>query len=219
MNDQDILFLKSKLDDCPTVKNSEQLDHLVLTASRDQAEQIRQSSRAKPWVLINRFAAVGLAVVITLSSLVVMKLAVQPEEPLTAAQEPVQSLRYVSKPPSIDSILSQYRIEKPERSVATKLPPTQLERDIILKELGLPDPRVLIAQLNSGQADQVRQAEADMALAFNDIEALISEGELDIARSRYNNLLSQCQGCGLPSSLEALLIETSLQSLARALPG
>jgi len=39
-----------------------------------------------------------------------------------------------------------------------------------------------------------------------DIDSMIQTGELDDARQRYSDLKTDCDDCGLPDTLEALVI-------------
>jgi len=221
MKKQDIQFLRKHVNSSSPARPSRELDSLILEASEQVAQvqqannqQARVEKSKKLWWAANQFGAVSVAISITLGLLVLMQFAVQPDAALYSKyvdQSKVEDIHFVvDDASSINTILSQYSIRKPIREAITVLPPSQAERDTILKELGLPDPNTLVAQLSSEHTELVAQAEENMALAFIDIENFIEQGELDVARGRYQQLVQACHDCGLPKSLEALLIETEL---------
>jgi hypothetical protein len=129
---------------------------------------------------------------------------------------------------SIDINNADFVTSKPNQQISKPIPqlvakaPSQAQRDSFLMEsistIGLPDTSDLLETMVFDLASDRSSAQASINLAMDDIRSMIHLGDFNDARERYVKLkrvqLKQhCPPCGLPDSLDDLLIAQSASIL------
>jgi len=153
--------------------------------------------------------------VFTIGVFLVMGQMVKVEEPLVGINISDMNIDTTSENNGINSSV-QTAIKFPDNPTR-ELEPSRLSRDQILLNFDLVHTQQLLAKLsldfNSNSSSGHNEFDDEtVRLAMVDINSLIKTGELDDARERYSDLKTECDGCGLPETLEALVI--ALQSFS-----
>ncbi len=206
----------SSVYDSELTDHSSQIDALILTAARETAETNRAKARAKASLLRTRarwsfslLRSASLALVFTIGVFLVMGQMIKVNEPLVGTGAFEMKIDSTSGSKDISSS-GQAAIEIPDHP-AREPEPSRLSRDQILLNFDLAETQQLLTKLsldfnrNSG-SDHSELDAATVQLAMVDISSLIKTGELDDARQRYSELKTECDDCGLPETLEALVI-------------
>ena len=214
MTEKQIEQLKKVLSDSKLADNSSELDDAILQLAHDSAQTTRANSQSKS---TNVFAllplsflrSATLAIVLTVGVFFAMGQLVSVDENIAALDQPEIKVGNAADSESF-SQASQGVIVLPE-NVALEPAPSGLSRDHILMTFELSETEELLAKLSfdfSNNSDS-SQADFDVAavqVAMVDINSLIQTGALDNARQRYSDLKTECDGCSLPDTLEALVI-------------
>ena len=213
MTEKQIQQLKKMLADSSLADNSSELDNTILKSAHAAAKLNRVS--VKPASSVNSVAnrvfgflpvsllrSATLAVVFTLGAFFAMGQIVNVDESKIALK---QADNFIDFDTSSEKKPARTTIVRPE-NVALEPAPSRLTRDQILMSFKLSDTGELIANLPFEFDRNSSFTQNSIALAMTDISSMIGVGELDNARQRYSELISQCDGCNLPETLEALVI-------------
>ncbi|RBP48935.1 hypothetical protein [Arenicella xantha] len=209
MTEQHINQLKYLLEQDRATTNSAELDATILAAAHLQAEQYTKQRPRRPlFQLLNFLRPISLAIVMTFGILLAMGhwLAVEPVAPI--AQPNTNRLPFDTNGIEQDATESHQERILPPQFVAAQPQPidTQYDRDQVLKIYPLPDTRMVIASMQFELEHQRIAATGNIELALNEINLMIKQGQLNDARQRYDTLRDECRYCGLPSSLEVLVL-------------
>jgi len=208
MTEHQIKYLKSILTDSKLAENSAELDQKVLQAAHQQASLLREKKSTRTWWFGSSALQSALSVLLIAICLFTgMSYWVSGPQKDDSVGNLAQDSRLnfeieltdSSKP--IESLVKPSRIQVAERPAFSKE-----QSDQILLDTALPEPAELIASLDfSIEIDQAQMSQ-NIGLALSDINGMIRMGRLDGARERYAQLRDSCIDCGLPSSLELLVL-------------
>jgi len=221
MTEKQIEQLKKILADSTLADSSTELDNAILMSARESAKQplaekkavSDQAMRAQAGFFeslpVSFLRSASLAIVFTVGTFVVMGQLVSVDENIASFDDAVIEE---------NEVLSNEPVYKPNRTiiilpenVALEPAPSRLSRDQILMNFELSDTEELLAKLSlkfepSTKPNNDGLFGTAVQIAMLDIDSMIQTGELDDARQRYSDLKTDCDDCGLPDTLEALVI-------------
>lgn len=216
MTEKQIEQLKKVLSESKLPDNSVELDSAILKSAHDSASQWQDVEKADVstperhlfgLMPLSFLRSAGLATVLTLGTFVLMGQLISVDEELVVDDTGLTNVisnESVKEPVE----LKQTHIRLPE-NIALEPAPSQLSRDQILLSFDLSDTEELLAGLPltpSIEPDTDAFYQVAVQPAIVDIDLMIRTGELNDARERYGELKLDCNGCGLPDTLEALII-------------
>ena len=214
MNADDLKLIRTKLKLNELSGPSVGLDNQIHRSAAEQAQRNKNIKSRRDFGGLNShkvssFLAAAASLVITMGLFVMMHQAIQPKVAYNnelAVQPSVYDIKFVN----IDEDLpKEYRIARPEMELIARLAPTQQERDRILRNLDMPAPEQVMANMQLSYASNRNDIESKLALAFADIDDLIISDDLSDARSRYYALVQSCADCELPTLLEVLMLDSA----------
>lgn len=216
MTGKQIEHLKSALANSKLADNSSKLDELILKSAHDSAQQTKANTKSNfrsinllGLLPMSFLRSATLAVILTLGVFLAMGQVLNVDEATIG-----KSKRLVNNAETvIDNVVSQETLNEPRQSTITKPEhlvlepaPSGLSRDQILMSFELSDTEELLAESTFEFTQNSAFTQNKVVLAIADINSLIQVGELDNARQRYSELITECNGCGLPKTLEALVL-------------
>jgi hypothetical protein len=151
-----------------------------------------------------------LAVVFTVGVFLAMGQLVSVDENIVALKSAEVEIRNVVAESSLKGP-AQTMIVRPE-IIALEPAPSHLSRDQILMSFELSDTEVLMAEFSFEFSQNPETTQNNVEVAMVDIHSLIQIGELEGARQRYSHLKMECGGCGLPDTLEALVLAAQVMA-------
>lgn len=213
MTETQIEQLKQVLANSSLPDNSAELDDAILTSAHQAVQQRvnrdRHVGRLFDLLPIAFLRTASLAIVLTIAVFLGMGQLVSVDQKTIKGNN-------IAKPSNPSAIINTVTTEQ---TIATGTPrspssstnvtlkplPSGLSRDQILLNFELSDAEELLATLsfefNQSSLDRNRAE-----LAMVDINSLIHIGELDNARKRYGDFINRCVACGLPETLEDLVL-------------
>ncbi len=212
MTEKQIEQLKKMLSDAHPIQSTDELDNQILKAARIESEKLKAESihsRSSSW--LNSLGSLGVAAMLTVTVFLGLSQVLSPDD-LVANKVPTQDVDSVAfKQKEVDSSvqgLSQNTIVKPS-STELSSAPSKGSRDDILMQFDLSETEDLLANLSDDLFGDAGVKQSSIRLAMNDINSFIQVGEFDGARQRYRDFTFDCQECGLPDSLEDLVLAAS----------
>ncbi len=212
MTEKQIEQLKKMLSDTHPIYSTDELDNQILEAARLESEKLKAESidsRGGSW--LNSLGSLGVAAMLTVIVFLGLSQVISPDD-LVTSKVPTQDVDSVAFEPketnSSAQRLSQNTIVKPS-STQFSSAPSNGSRDDILMQFDLSETQDLLANLSGDLFGDAGVKQSSIRLAMNDINSLIQVGEFDGARQRYRDFTFDCKECGLPDSLEDLVLAAS----------
>jgi len=209
MTEKQIEHLKKVLADSQLAENSPELDDLILKSAHESAHASQVKFKSTPrnfltLVPVSFLRSATLAIVFTIGTFFAMGQLVSVDENVAAIDESKLNIKEAA---SNEAAIKpdQTPLTLPE-NIALEPAPSSLSRDQILMNFELSDTEELLAQLSFDFSENPKLVQNNIEVAMIDISSLIQTGELDNARQRYSDLKTQCDGCSLPATLEALVL-------------
>jgi len=213
MTETQIEQLKKVLADSSLPDNSAELDDAILTSAHQAVQQRvkpdRHASRVFDLLPIAFLRTASLAIVFTVSVFLAMGQLVSVDHEaielnkIATLSSPNATMNTVAAEQT--TIASSQDRPLSRSNIALKPLPSGLSRDQILLNFELSDSEELLATL-SFEFNQSSLDRNKAELAMVDINSLIQVGELDNARKRYGDFINRCIACGLPETLEDLVL-------------
>jgi hypothetical protein len=220
MTEKQIEQLKKALADSSLPDSSTQLDQTILQSAHQAARRYRlKSDRRTPRLFdllpLAFLRTASLSIVFTIGVFFAMGQLVKVDENTLVLKDASEinkrgSVAHSVVSESVGNLVSQRTFAGAEKTVLEPLP-SGLSRDQILMSFELSDSSELLAKLsfefnqsNDESNDGLNSNAAE--LAMSDINSLIQVGELANARQRYAEFIIQCAVCGLPKTLEDLVL-------------
>ncbi len=185
---------------------STRLDEHVKKAARIELERAEKSESWLTWLLTPASFAGNVTASVMVTMLVFLGMAKmvavsEPDvilsEPVLLASSPQENTLTALAPLSSNSTAGS-SMERPAYEVYTP--------DQVLLEISLPSVPDLIRSMEFVADSDRTTATIELISALAEINSMIRIGELEFARSRYNELRQRCYACQLPNSLEALAL-------------
>ncbi len=185
---------------------SPRLDESVKKAARLELERADKSESWLAWLLAPASFAGNVAASVMVTMLVFFGMAkmVAVSEPEVILSEPVllasspQENTLSTPAPLSSSSMALSSMKRPAYEIYTP--------DQVLLEISLPSVPDLIRSMEFVADSDRTTATIELISALAEINSMIRIGELEFARSRYNELRQRCYACQLPNSLEALAL-------------
>ena len=210
MTEQQIKHLKSVLCESKLAENSPELDQKVLQAAKQHAALLQQKKSSRSvWFGSSALQSALSVLLIAICLFTGMSYWVsgpQEDEPMGKLVHDSNvnfEIELATSSGKADPLVRPERIEVAERPAFSKE-----KSDQILLDTVLPEPAELIASLDFNIGVDHAQMTQNIGLALSDINGMIRMGELDGARERYAQLRESCVDCGLPDSLELLVLNS-----------
>jgi len=212
MTKQQVKHLKTLLDSSAVEESSKELDEKILRAANAQIEQNRRDKTQKNRSLLifrsrGTFGAAALSVVLTIGCFWGLSQLFKADEayaPLVIRSEKVKidvvEGSNVATPKEL-IIDDTHQLNNP-----LDVPESADARDLILADMDLPRTQDLLSSIYVEQASDRVFMHNNIIAAMDDIRDMLNGGRLDKARQRYEELRQLCDGCRLPESLEALVL-------------
>lgn len=219
MTEAQIEQLKKALSDSSLPDNSTELDDAILKSAHQAAQQRvesgRKANRLFALLPLAFLRTASLAIVFTVGVFLAMGQLVSVDQNTLELNNHTAVLNGAdTNNPSatMNATVSEQTIITSSQdsplstaNVALKPIPSSLSRDQILLNFELNDTVELLATL-SFEFSQSGLDRNRAELAIVDIDSLIQVGELDNARKRYGEFITRCVACGLPKTLEDLVL-------------
>ena len=212
MTEQQIKHLEKILNHSKADLETPELDKKILLAAKTKTSTNSRPINFNPFNLI-QFGFLGsatLSIMITAGIFFTLNRIISVErsssilsaDPITLNKQNQQ--RNVTQSTQTPEIIS-----RPDHIVIA-VPTTQHARDQILMEMDLPDIKTLLSKMESPLSKDIILTENLIVQAMDDIRLMISNGKLNNARQRYDELKRYCISCSLPESLEALVLNNRI---------
>lgn len=180
MNQKHLETLNSIISKRPATAPDSEIDQAILQAAKQHAAQRRNSVFSTS---VNFVGHAGAALIVTTVFFTALAKIILPA-PSNIAH-------------GLDGITNSNKL-----SAATQA----YSPDQVLLELSLPSVTDIIRSTEFMREDQRSAATMELISALADINNLLDQGELDLARTRYLELRERCYVCQLPNSLEAFAL-------------
>jgi len=210
MTERQIENLKKLLMNSKVTEDTPELDDKILTAAKQHAKNLTRQSN---WSLL-QFGTLS-SVTLSIAFTVTLFFGLNQILNINAPSE-IQAQHNAEV--NVALLANKQKATQPSASVIThpnelikklgvvSAPEAQPVRDQILAQLELPNTQDILATMSFQLQEDHKLAENSINFAMSDIRQLISGGQLDKARVRYAQLREMCDGCTLPNTLEALVI-------------
>jgi hypothetical protein len=219
MTETQIEQLKKVLADSSLPQHSVELDDVILKSAHQAAQQHRansgrQANRLFDLLPLAFLRTASLAIVLTVGVFLAMGQLVSVDQNAAVVDNSAVLNKAAPRNPSATmntDVTEQITIASSQgrplstSNIALKPLPSGLSRDQILLNFELSDTEKLLATL-SFEFNQSSLDRNKAELAMVDINSLIQVGELDNARKRYGDFINRCIACGLPETLEDLVL-------------
>lgn len=213
MTEQQITQFKDLLEKSSLARDLEQtsndLDMKILSAAQARdASQVKTPSLSMFGLPLSVVGMVSLAILFTVGLFFGMSQMIVPDEQEIVVKS--SSEKSVGRLVVSDTKVKNL-VERPELA-AQQDAPSKISRDKILMDFDLPATNKLLAQMEFSFERDPTHSQVAIELAMFEINAMIELGTFDSARERYAMLLENCEDCGLPTTLEALVLSVAPQT-------